>query len=83
MYIQLTNAHPDFLNEPIIINTANIVSIYTQTVAPSITVTCIHCPPHGTWNVQEDLYTVRATLDRVTASDLQQSVASTASIQEI
>ena len=74
MYIQLTNSHPDYLNEPIIINTHNIVTVYTQEVAANLRVTCIHCPPYGTWNVQESISEVRARLDRVTLSERQKAV---------
>ena len=64
MFIKLTNAHPELLNEPIVINSDNIVSIFESEVAPTLRVTNIHCPPHGTWNVQETLEEVLSLLTK-------------------
>ena len=73
MYIQLTNSHPDYDNQPVIINTKNIVAIYTDTILKNspgeFTVTCLHCPPHGTWNVKESIEQVSIMLDTVIKSD--------------
>jgi len=55
MYIQLTNAHHEFYDEPIIINTEFIVAVYAENLADTLSVTCLHCPPHGTWRVRETL----------------------------
>jgi len=74
MYIKLTNSHPDYMDEPIVLNTANIVAVYTQQVAPSLTVTCIHCPPHGTWNVRESVEEVCSVLDVKTVKTALTSV---------
>ena len=62
MHIQVTNAHPDYMDQPIILNTDNIVAVYQQEVAPKLSLTAIHCPPHGTWNVKESIEEVRSLL---------------------
>ena len=62
MYIQLTNAHHEFYDEPIIINSEFIVVAYAENLTDTLSVTCIHCPPHGTWRVKETLSEVRNML---------------------
>lgn len=55
--IKLTNAHKDFKNNDIVINTKHIVTIHRMMVTredeTKEQVTFVHCPPHGTWEVVE------------------------------
>ena len=56
MLIQLTNATQTRKGKPILINTDMIVSIFSENVIHSgveESVTFIHIPPHGTWEVTE------------------------------
>lgn len=83
MYLQLTNAHPDYKNQSVIINTDHIVAIYSETIlkgsSGEFTVTCIHCPPHGTWNVLETIDQVSSLLANVVKSPF--TVENTTSIK--
>jgi hypothetical protein len=64
MFIKLTNARPEFLNEPIAINADLIVSIFKSTVTrPTgeiVEVTMVFIPPHGNWEVMESVDAVIA-----------------------
>lgn len=57
MFLKLTNSHPSFKNEAIILNSDHIVSIRSGSVERADKtidiVTLIHMPPHGTWEVKE------------------------------
>jgi hypothetical protein len=57
MFITLTNASPAYQAQPIILNTSCIVSVYrlevTRESGDVESVTFVHCPPHGTWEVSE------------------------------
>jgi hypothetical protein len=56
MLIQLTNATQSRKGNPIVINTHMIVSIFSENVLrgdAEESVTFIHMPPHGTWEVTE------------------------------
>lgn len=59
MFIRLTNAHPNYQEQPIMLNTQMIVSIYRSEITRengiTESVTFVHCPPHGTWEVSETL----------------------------
>lgn len=58
MLIQLTNATQTRKGKPILINTDMIVSIFSENViqgGAEESVTFIHMPPHGTWEVTESL----------------------------
>lgn len=63
MFITLTNAVPALAGERILINADSIVTIHSKLAERDSgileQVTYIHCPPHGTWEVQE-------TLDQIT-----------------
>jgi hypothetical protein len=66
MFIKLTNAHPSYRDQEIMLNTQMIVSIYraeiTRDSGLAETVTFVHCPPHGTWEVAETLAEVSECL---------------------
>jgi len=59
MIIKLTNSNPSLKGQPILLNTDFIVSVFRGFASrgeesPVIEeVTYIHCPPHGTWEVEE------------------------------
>lgn len=57
MFITLTNAHPDHKGNPIAIKKELIVVVYpTVMMRPNgigEQVTIVHCPPHGSWEVEE------------------------------
>lgn len=57
MFIKLTNAHPKYHGSPVLLNTAMIVSVHRSEIereqGEADTVTFVHCPPHGTWEVTE------------------------------
>jgi len=57
MLITLTNANPAHKNKPVILNSVFICSIHRNVITREDTtideVTFVHCPPHGTWEVQE------------------------------
>jgi len=59
MLISLTNANPSHRNKIVVINTDFIVSMHrniiTREDATVEEVTFVHCPPHGTWEVQETI----------------------------
>jgi hypothetical protein len=71
MLVKLTNAVSALKGQPLLINTDKIVSVYTGTVTREPqddnityidTVTFIHIPPHGTWEVSESLDEVLALI---------------------
>ena len=60
MIIKLTNTHPTFKGQPVLLNTDFFVSVHrgfaTRGEGDSSAleeVTYIHCPPHGNWEVNE------------------------------
>lgn len=57
MFITLTNASPAYRAQSIILNASCIVSVYrleaTRESGDVESVTFVHCPPHGTWEVSE------------------------------
>lgn len=57
MFIKLTNASRDFQGDPIILNSNSVVSVFRSTIEDADsdprTVTFVHCPPHGNWQVSE------------------------------
>lgn len=57
MFIKLTNANPQHLGSPLLLNTAMIVSVHRSEIereqGQPQAVTFVHCPPHGTWEVTE------------------------------
>jgi hypothetical protein len=58
MLIKLTNATPIHKGRPILINTDMIVSIFSDNVTrgeSEESVTFVHMPPHGTWEVVESV----------------------------
>ena len=65
MFIKLTNALPAHKGEPLLINTDKIVSVYSSKITQELqdddnvkyidSITFIHIPPHGTWEVSESL----------------------------
>jgi hypothetical protein len=58
MLIQLTNATPIHKGRPIVINTDMVVSIFSDNVTrgeSEESVTFVHMPPHGTWEVTESV----------------------------
>ena len=74
MLVKLTNALPALKGQPILVNTDKIVSVYTGTVTREPqddnityidTVTFIHIPPHGTWEVSESLEEVLSRINGV------------------
>ena len=71
MLITLTNSSPALRGNPIVLNTDFIVSIFrtpvTRTDGDIDDVTYIHCPPHGTWEVQESVEEVAALIEKSTA----------------
>jgi len=72
MLIKLTNALPTLRGQPLLLNTDKIVSVYSgkitrepqddDNVTYIDTVTFIHIPPHGTWEVTESLEEVLALI---------------------
>lgn len=61
-FISLTNAVEDHKDDPIVLNTDYIVTVYASpTSAAKKTdgviekITYVFCPPHGTWQVQESV----------------------------
>lgn len=68
MFITLTNANGQYAGEPVVLNTEFIVSVFRETVLKGALneahITCIYCPPHGTWQVQESLEEVLALLNK-------------------
>lgn len=62
MFITLTNAVEEHKNNPIVINTEYIVTIYASSTSAATKnngviekITYVFCPPHGTWQVQESI----------------------------
>lgn len=59
MFITLTNAYPKFKGEKIAIHVSNIVTVHRSEIeredGTKEDVTFVHCPPHGTWEVEETL----------------------------
>jgi hypothetical protein len=57
MFVKLTNANPQFKDQPVILNSQSIVTVFQGTVVrednEEQTATLVFCPPHGTWEVQE------------------------------
>lgn len=70
MLITLTSSSPVLKGNPIVLNTDVIVSIFrtpvTRTDGVIDDVTYIHCPPHGTWEVQESVEEVVALIEKST-----------------
>ena len=70
MLITLTSSSPVLKGNPIVRNTDFIVSIFrtpvTRTDGVIDDVTYIHCPPHGTWEVQESVEEVVALIEKST-----------------
>ena len=68
MLITLTNTSPALRGNPIVLNTDFIVSIFrtpvTRTDGVIDDVTYIHCPPHGTWEVQESVEDIVALIEQ-------------------
>ena len=68
MIITLTNTSPALRGNPIALNTDFIVSIFrtpvTRTDGVIDDVTYIHCPPHGTWEVQEPVEDIVALIEQ-------------------
>jgi len=66
MYIKLTNANPNFLGKPILLKKDLIVSVYEGTVThedESVeSVTYVFVPPHGEWQVKENVEEVLRSL---------------------
>ena len=72
MLVKLTNALPAHKGQSILINSDKIVSVYSgkitresqddDNVSYIDTVTFIHIPPHGTWEVMESLEEVFALI---------------------
>ena len=75
MLVKLTNALPTLKGQSLLINTDKIVSVYSGTIPREPqdgdnvtyidTVTFIHMPPHGTWEVSESLDEVLARINGV------------------
>ena len=75
MLIKLTNALPAHKGQPILINTDKIVSVYSgkitrepqddDNVSYIDSVTFIHIPPHGTWEVSESVEEVLEQINGV------------------
>jgi hypothetical protein len=60
MFIKLTNANPMLKDSTVVINSDCIVSIFSVEISRDETqpdvkenLTCVFCPPHGTWEVKE------------------------------
>jgi hypothetical protein len=57
MIIKLTNSFPQYKGLTVLINTDFLVNAITNKVTRDDgtieTVTTIHCPPHGVWEVEE------------------------------
>jgi hypothetical protein len=76
MIIALTNATPAFRGKIILLNTDLFVSVHRATVTREDglieDITYVHCPPHGTWEVQEEVEDVVALIEKKpTASQRQ------------
>jgi hypothetical protein len=69
MFITLTNASDGHKGNKILINIANIVTIYnTENYTKKKdgiieTVTYVFCPPHGTWEVEESVEEIAQILN--------------------
>jgi hypothetical protein len=70
MYVTLTNATPGYAGEKIAINSDSVLTVLSKEVTresgQTETVTFLHCPPHGTWEVQEPLVKVVKLLNAKT-----------------
>jgi Icc-related predicted phosphoesterase len=70
MFIKLTNANPQHKNNTIVINSDQIVSIHRSMITrddkegTKETVTFVHCPPHGTWEVEEEIDLIVSQLNQ-------------------
>ncbi len=72
MLIKLTNSNPEFKGDSVLLNTDCIVSVFRKNITRKLAddstlledVTFVHCPPHGTWEVEE---TVEQILEMVRA----------------
>jgi hypothetical protein len=57
MFVKLTNANPKYLDQPVILNSEHMVSVFVAEVTReddrSESVTVVYCPPHGNWEVKE------------------------------
>lgn len=64
MLITLTNANPAHKNKPIVLNSDLIVSMHrniaTREDGSIEEVSFVHIPPHGTWEVREELAEILA-----------------------
>lgn len=69
MFIKLTNANPQHRGNPVLLKSSDIVSIHegmaqregSDTVER---VTYVFIPPHGTWEVMENVDTIFAMLEQ-------------------
>jgi len=67
MFIQLTNAIPTHKGRPIVIDIDKVVSIYTDNITRNESeesVTYLHIPPHGTWEVMESVEEILALINK-------------------
>jgi hypothetical protein len=59
MFITLTNANPLHKGRTISIRSILVATVYRNTVQREDDVleevTCLYCPPHGTWEVEESV----------------------------
>jgi Icc-related predicted phosphoesterase len=66
-FITLTNATPTHAGEKISLRADMIYTVYSKQISRDDDtleqVTFIHCPPHGTWEVQEPMKTVLKLLE--------------------
>jgi hypothetical protein len=69
MYITLTNAAPAHRGNKIAINTSLVATIHEATIQRDDgvleNITFVFCPPHGTWEVSENMQTVVETLNEM------------------
>ena len=69
MYITLTNAAPAHRGNKIAINVSLVATIHEATIQRDDRVleniTFVFCPPHGTWEVSENMQTVVETLNEM------------------
>jgi hypothetical protein len=69
MYITLTNAAPAHRGNKIALNTSLIATIHEASIQRDDgaleNITFVFCPPHGTWEVSENMQTVVETLNEM------------------
>ena len=72
MLIKFTNAHPQHLDKPILINSDTIVSVRQGPVVREDStvndVTFVFCPPHGTWEVKETIDDILKMISKTKAT---------------